>query len=663
MAIAGQERISYKGVKKDPFSPENIGKTQARIDRFVSLGRVINSELRPDQGEATVCIPGKMKAVRILIVSDLHLFNDASDPKAAKQIREEINKPNTYVIFAGDLIEGIKEEHKETNGLTFLTFQQQIDTFRETWLRPMVKDGKVLAMVTRYNGHEGWPSDDGSLDAWASMTQGVTMNDGSRIPMIWNEGTLNVRFVEDRSEISLACYHQVAGAGTTNNPVRPLRGVFVNQKIPRGETKPRGGFAGHNHGRAGVSSERTMAGNVEVQLVLLQNGTIKGLEQDHPDVFLKKRGVGTVQPSGAAMVIRNRPDDSGGLQVIPTYGYDRSQKLLRAMEVYNLTESNRTTDELIGSFEQTDGGIRLELAKGQSLMARRSGTKFNSPLYRQLVWNVRGGSLGLPVRVVNMAHIQRGTSMVEQEKVNEVIEDVAGSRYSLLLVLNDTLGRNVPRQFGRRTVLQEFANEMGRVPLERRAGFMLDSIWRDDGWNKQIKNPNDKYDVDEPLVTGDELYLRSGLKGTQLFEGGGTVVFKLGGADYFWYCIDGVGNYGSRQDPYLALIQMDKATMVLNDVTTGGNSVIPGALTMPDRIYLANGWFCPVVEKRFGKDSAIRAPFGGQGAVMLPNHGGKMIFGGGSDRELRETFRALTVLVGAEKTGQLEKITVRKGRR
>lgn len=105
-----------------------------------------------------------------------------------------------------------------------------------------------------------------------------------------------------------------------------------------------------------------------------------------------------------------------------------------------------------------------------------------------------------------------------------------------------------------------------------------------------------------------------------------------------------MGNFGSRKDPYLALIQMDNQSNVHNDVVTGGNSTIPGVLTTPETIFVANGWNALVKERRYGKSSMIRVPKGGQGVIMFPNGGNKgLIYGGGSLRELNDSFTALSL--------------------
>lgn len=58
-----------------------------------------------------------------------------------------------------------------------------------------------------------------------------------------------------------------------------------------------------------------------------------------------------------------------------------------------------------------------------------------------------------------------------------------------------------------------------------------------------------------PIVMGDYLYYGSDLRGTPLSEGGATVIFNIGHNRFHFLTVDGVGNFGSRQDPYLALAQ------------------------------------------------------------------------------------------------------------
>ena len=136
---------------------------------------------------------------------------------------------------------------------------------------------------------------------------------------------------------------------------------------------------------------------------------------------------------------------------------------------------------------------------------------------------------------------------------------------------------------------------------------------------------------------------------------------KVGNIDYWWYMLDGTGNFGSRQDPYLALVQLDKLSAVENDVVTGGISTIPGAFTN-SRILLSPGWESPAVDRRHGKNFSQRVPKGGQGVVMFPEKVGndKIIFGGGSFRETRDIGQALTLWRGLDSLGELQSVMTRK---
>jgi len=309
------------------------------------------------------------------------------------------------------------------------------------------------------------------------------------------------------------------------------------------------------------------------------------------------------------------------------------------------------TEEMMQELEKEDGEFQFTLDEDNSLVAERSGgQEIKSKLYRQLNWRVDVGKLGLPTCVHFISHVDFGSGQADLNQVEKIINETNKSKRSGLLVLNGMLANDVPGREDRKDILDEFSEEIGQVPLSKRMGIMLDSILRDDAWNKGIgKIPNKEGGGWEswPIVTGDYLYYDSVLQGTPLFEGGATVVFDIGHNRFNLYAVDGVGNFGSRQDPYLALIQMDKLSMVRNEVVTGGNSTIPGALTTPDTIFVANGWNAPVKDRRYGKSSMIRVPKGGQGIIMFPNGGGKgLIYGGGSLRELNDSYTALTLHQG-----------------
>jgi len=649
-------KIEFEGVKENPFSPKNRRKTTALIDGYMDGGRKVKEILRPDQAEARVRINPPGGVARILVVSDLHFGAEAADLKIIKALIEELKDPNTYAILAGDLLEGIKQEYLSISTGSFLNFQEQVDAFRGMFLRQIITEGKVLAAVSRYGSHDDWPSGKESLNGPAILMDSLTLSDGSRVPLIFNGGTLWVQ-VGKAPEVAMRLFHQVSGSGSAINPVKSLRGVFVGSKIERSQKVPLVALGGHNHTRAGVSSERVELAGKEVQLVLLQGGTAKGLDPNNPDFFMLQKGGGKVQPPGAAVILRQRNDD-GGIQVVPTYGNERSRLLMKAMEVFNRSESLGVSEELREELEMEDGFLRLNLQGADSLVAERSGgQEIRSKLYRQLSWRIPAGKLNLPACVYFLAHTDFGSGDADLKHINKIMAEVSRSGRSGLLVLNGTLAATVPRMVERREVLTRFSDTVGQVPKDRIFGVMLDSVLRDDAWNRAIgkKRQSEEGEENPPIVTGDFLFYQSRLRGVPLFEGGAAVVIDIGHNRFNILTADGVGNFGSKQDPFLALIQMDKLSMVRNEVVTGGNSTIPGALTTPDTVYIANGWNAVARDPRYGKASMMRTPKGGQGVILFPNGGGKgLIYGGGSMRELSESFTALCLYQGLMARGEGE---------
>lgn len=657
--------IEFEGVKQNPFGVGESRNTSRLVEAYMKSGQMLKDRLRPDQMEARVTINTPNDVARIMLISDLHFGSEASSIESIKEIMVELEKPDTYAILAGDLIEGIKQEYISTTTGTLLNFQEQIDTFRGLFLRKIIEKKKILALVSRYGSHDDWPSNKESLNGPSIMLDSLTLPDGSKVPLIMNGGRLYIKIGQNSPEVGIELFHKVGGSGSTINPVKPLRGVFVNKKIERNQNRPLVAMAGHNHSRAGVSSERVMAGNTEVQLVLLQGGTVKGLDDKNPDFFMVEKGNVLIRPPGAAMVLRYKEKDEQ-VQIVPTYGNERSRRLLEAFEVLNRSESLGLTEELRQELENEDGELQLTLDEKSEVAQRSGGQKIQSKLYRELNWRVDVGKLGLPTCVHFISHTDFGSSETDINHVDKIIEETNKSNRSGLLILNGMLASNVPRMADREDVLDEFADKMGKVSLSRRMGVMLDSILRDDAWNRVIGKRSTRNYVSWtswPVITGDKLYFRSALKGTPLFEGGATITFCIGNNRFNILAVDGVGNFGSRQDPYLALAQMDKSSMVDNDVVTGGNSTIPGALTTSETIFIANGWNTPVKDKRYGKSSMIRVPKGGQGVIMFPNGGGKgLIYGGGSLRELNDSFTALSLHQGLLAKGEFKNF-MRKGRR
>ncbi len=649
--------IEFEGVKKDPYKPNEIRKTRQMVESYMKAGQTLKDRLRQDQEEATVTIKTPNEVARIMLISDLHFGSEASDMKAIEGIMAELKKPDTFAVLAGDLLEGVKQEYLSTSTATLFNFQEQVDTFRGIFLKKIIEEKKVLAVVSRYGSHDDWPSGKESLNGPAILLDSLILPDGSKVPLIMNGGRLFVK-IGDAPEVGMQLFHKVGGQGSTINPVKPLRGVFVANKIERGQNRPLVAMAGHNHSRAGVSSERVMVGNTEVQLVLLQGGTVKGLDIRNPDFFMVEKGGVAIQPPGAAIILRHKKEDNE-VQVVPTYSNERSRRLLEAFEVLNKSEALGVTEELRQELENEDGELQLTLDEENSLVAQRSGgQEIESKLYRQLNWRVDVGKLGLPTCVHFISHVDFGSGQADLNQVDKIINETNKSKRSGLLVLNGMLDTKVPGRDDRMEVIDDFSEKIGKVAKSKRFGVMLDSILRDDAWNQGVgiipEAEGGGWESD-PVITGDYLYFNSDLKGTPLYEGGSTIVFDIGHNRFNLLAVDGVGNFGSRLDPYLALIQMDRMSMVKNEVVTGGNSTIPGALTTPETIFVANGWNAPVKDRRYGKSSMIRVPKGGQGVIMFPNGSGKgLIYGGGSLRELNDSYTALTLHQGLHAKGGVE---------
>jgi len=645
--------------KPNPFSTENLKRTTNKIANFVETAREVRQALRPDVGEATVHLSGiDSEAIRILVISDTHLFHEAVSFDRINQLWREIMKPDTFVVLAGDLIEGIKQEYLEQTTSTLLNMNDQMRAFREGWLRKIVEAGKVLAVVTRFGSHDDWPMNKTTINAVAQMMEGLKLGNGEIVPLIWNGGKLNLVFDEAAEAFQINLFHQVGGSGSTINPVKPLRNVFVEQKLARGQQVPMAAVAGHNHGRAGVSSERTVVGVNEVHMVLCQNGTEKGVEE-MPDLFLRTKGSASKR-SGAAMVLRVRPKTKE-LQVIPTYGYTRSDLLFGAIKVWNKVESAGTTKEHLENIMEANGSFSPLFDVKSPSATRVDSSLITTPLFRQLNWSVDTGKLGLPVTVYTTSHARFGSSSIYLDHLRSVMEEIAKEPYSMLMILGDMVDMNVPSSPERGKILEEFARTMSLVPTKQRLGVMLSSVLRSEKWRSPIKISKDE--SSPPIIVSDYLF-KNGLKWTPVYEGGGSLKIRVGGVDYWWYLLDGTGNFGSRQDPYLALAQMDKMSMVKNDVVTGGISTIPGSLTMDDRILLSPGWESPAVDRRHGKSFLMQAPKGGQGVVMFPTlvNGEKLIFGGGSFRETRDMAKALVLFQGLSALNSLKKVTRTKGR-
>jgi len=63
--------------------------------------------------------------------------------------------------------------------------------------------------------------------------------------------------------------------------------------------------------------------------------------------------------------------------VVPTYGNERSRRLLEAFEVLNRSVSLGVTEEMMQELEKEDGEFQFTLDEDNSLVAERSGGQEN----------------------------------------------------------------------------------------------------------------------------------------------------------------------------------------------------------------------------------------------------------------------------------------------
>ena len=134
--------IEFEGVKDNPFGNEEIRNTRRLINSYLENGQELKNRIRPDQIEAKVTIDTPNDVARIMLISDLHFGSEASSIESIKEIMEELEKPDTYAILAGDLVEGIKQEYLSITTGTLLNFQEQIDIFRGLFLRKIIPSSR-----------------------------------------------------------------------------------------------------------------------------------------------------------------------------------------------------------------------------------------------------------------------------------------------------------------------------------------------------------------------------------------------------------------------------------------------------------------------------------------------------------------------------------------
>lgn len=636
--------IAFTGRISDPFGGVNRVKTMQLLKQHEESALKVAELLNQDQEIIQVSWL-KKEPLRVLHLSDFHLFDLATSGNYIKRIEGELSEPGTVAVLYGDMIQGILPSSPEINTRAIYNFQQQISIFKERCLRSWVEKGKILGVVTGFDSHEGWAQRILTLDAVRIMTEGLVQPDGTPLQTILQGGRVIIELGKGKEHV-IRVYHDPGSGGSDGlNPVGSQRARDKEYPLDA-EDGHDSVVGGHYHHRAGVSEEvfwRADSRNEKKQ-TLVATGTAQDVDETGtPNLYLRKQAKGVSVKGGAATILI---PDGDQMKTWSFSGVEEMHYMDRAARIWDAAEKNGMTDEIIGMAKDKLGPLKLTFHRDQSFSNTQNyRSQTTAPLFDNLDYQVR--EPGLPVAVCFMSNARYGSTSTNDTAVAEAVKRSVDDDRFLILAGRHMVDSSVSRQRDRLEILGRMSTRLAPAHEKgRMVGLMLSKSLREDGWKTPVGSGEEKL---PGLSTGDFLYFKSPLKGLPLYENQTRInlTFNRSGPEYRILVMDGLDQSGSSFDPFRGLVRAREQSRLTYEVVTGGNGRGVGVMTSGETVYLAPGWYAKWDTR--GKVNTANLPLGGNGWIMHPTE--KMVIGAPTFAELSDRHRAMMLLESTKLLG------------
>ena len=621
--------------------------------------------------------------VRIMPISDTHLFAVQTDTSKVNELLKKLEDSNTYGIIMGDFIEGANPKIVDHISNVEIGFTDQIRAARKI-IEPFVNTGKILCMVGTFTGHEGWGDSNLGIDIVQLIAMGFKQPDGTDLKVLFNGGRLIIN-LKNGQKYSQLVYHAPGGGGSDEiNPLGAQRNrlwEFTNH------TGPVDGVGGGDwHHRAGISKELTvdLKRGKEKSHVLYSNGTTKGNDPNRPDTFLTKMAKGPTLAPGVQLIL-NQPrmekdDKRNGGYVWASYGYNKGEILYEAAKLWDKTEKQRKTKSLMGEIIERSTKPKAEFDRRNS-RTKVKDRRFDTPMFESFKWKFEPSG-NLPILISHLANTRYSSTSFEKrdrEVFLKMLNEIEKNPFMYGLMMRHIVDPDVAKQYDREEILDGVIDDLSKVAEQGKLlGFMMSGSLLDERWKKDVladwyeseeyldKRGREKTRWFKPrrdvLYPGDYIY--SGLnRKVPLYLNQSLMCLDFGkdssGRDigYEFMLMDHLSHSGSEFDMFRGLVQARRKNLASSDVVAGGHMPGAGFMTTPDASYIATGWFSEYDSR--GKANAKRAPLGGQGAILFPDR--KMVIPASTFLESVDIHTALMLLRGL-KTEEKEKLLHKNGK-
>lgn len=453
-------------------------------------------------------------SLMLICAADLHIASLATNHKAVIDLFSFVmENDNAQLVLLGDEIEGMKEKYMQTNtARTVVDAQKQMDIMAEM-LRPLVRKGKVAAMVSGHWGHNGWIEDSSTMNPWILMAREAGF-DERRI--IRNGGRINFKFPNGYVH-SESIWHNPAGKSKFDSVYGLRNSVFGVSESGRSN----GYLSGHLH-RMGVAKE--LFSGAKTAVYMIASGTAKGSSLNIPaDRFGIKLGAPLTDPLGQGVIVEpRRPGQKE--KSYPFASFEQGKKVNDALRLLDWVESKGMTQELLEKIR-----AKVESKPKITLIERRSKVSGEEhmedtpeaavkvdggwvtnpyskmkmrPTYDTLTYDVKSK---LPVTMHFLGNTRLGSSSEGYDDLKKYHDElVRGNPHSLVVFMRNMLDKEAGNSPQRMEILNRFRDVINGAKDQTLAIMMCESM-RSDSWRSKVKTGEEFRDADGNVLDIDKL--------------------------------------------------------------------------------------------------------------------------------------------------------------
>lgn len=628
--------------------PKKMGSSEYAKNLLTEIKRrqKANHKLSLEESDIRIEMPNDEPWLDIHL-SDIHFGADSVDYDLMMEILDfALTHDNTFVTLYGDLAEGLKAEHLDTNVLHLLADPtQQLLGFREAFIRPLVDAGKLGAMVGQFKSHEEWLRQYSGFNPYAVLAD---LGPNSTVGVIKNGGFMHLVF-PDGQVMVYKCHHNAGGGSSQINPVGGLRKIGADEEFDAA-------LQGHFHSLAPAATKEVNSnGATRIYITL---GGLKGNRFSDPhstrDFGNRKGG-----PQGGYTV--NYTDYNGERQLYPMVLMENATTFHAAATLYELAMKRGAVEdfqEQIRSGVEDKAQFQFMRTKSQLRVEDSESVTKN---WKTIFYKVASQ---LPTTVVFSKSYRQGSSSADRGRLLDTVDFIQGDGHVVGINGRQMFDTTLPASQDREKEVWKLLNDLRPLWESEKEGgdknikillWLFDGIMRSEHWKKpKKKNRLGKLTLEDAdgFFAGTTISEETGIP---LLDNQGTVVlsFPKASVTYKGLVLDAQAGSGSYDDPFRGLRRVEQRQPERRDFTVGGD-MPPGGFAevwnnqLGQQVFVAEGQLNREHDKGGKRNRGTPTP-GPMAITFSPDR--KAMFPSSSLEEAHYVHNALFLLAGLDKLG------------